>query len=549
MKTVLTAIVLCVLLARAAFAQTAATPPEKSSIAGTVIDAVSEQPLKGAEVRLRGMPGAGTPSTQAMSAVTDASGHFVFEGLAAGRYFVLASHDGYVNDDHDGPRLRGKLQLVTPGQHITDMVVRLLPGGVIAGHVSNEAGKPLHGAAVEAMKSSYPHGRREIHEVAHAISDEAGEYRMAGLAPGKYYIRAKVPGPLTAKTTAEKSYVPLFYPAATEQTRAVAISVRPGDELAGIDLNFVPIHTVHIRGHVLDGRTSLPCKEAEVTLLSDQGETIFSPSQHFSVGGQAAFEFRGVPPGSYILVAQPASTPQQPKTLWGRTSVEVADANLDHADIVVGTGADLSGHIRVEGQTAVDLGKLVGTLEPEEASALAGLMPDIDSASVKPDGTFVFREVPEGSYRIDFVPVPAGFYLKSAGAGDILETGVIVGRGHAAAGLDLAIGPGTGRVEGTVVNDDKPFPGAAVLLAPDGKRRALSNFYRQAMSDQLGRFVLRNIVPGDYTLFALERIDRDAFMDPDFLGRYEQQGKAVHVEEDGHLAGQQLDLIPDAETP
>ena len=56
------------------------------------------------------------------------------------------------------------------------------------------------------------------------------------------------------------------------------------------------------------------------------------------------------------------------------------------------------------------------------------------------------------------------------------------------------------------MSDDKPFPGASVVLVPEGKRSALPNYYRQAVTDQLGRFALRNIVPGDYTLFAWERI-------------------------------------------
>jgi Carboxypeptidase regulatory-like domain len=553
MKTLLTAIVLCIFLAPAALSQTAASPQEKCAIAGTVIDAVSEQPLKGAAVRLRGMPGAGTPTTQAMSTVTDASGRFGFDGLAAGRYFLLTSNDGYVNDDHDNPRLRGKLQIVTPGQHINDVILLLLPGGVIAGHISNEAGKPLRGVIIEAMKSSYPHGQRELHDAAHATSNDAGEYRMAGLSPGKYFVRAKLPPALTTKPAGDKAYIPLFYPAASEQTRAVALNVRAGEELAGIDLNFIPVRTVHIRGRVIDARTSLPCKEAEVTLLGDQGETVFSPSQNFSVGGQAAFEFRGVPPGSYVLVAQPPSTAQQPKTMWGRTSVEIGDANVEHADIVVGPGADFSGHIRVEGQTAADVSKvdpskLAGTLEAQEPTALAALMPDIDNATVKPDGAFVFREVPEGNYRINFVPVPGGFYLKSVGAGDVFETGINVSRGHAPIMLDIVVSPGTGRIDGTVMSDDKPFPRASVVLVPEGKRRAQPDYYRQAVTDQRGRFALRNIVPGDYTMLAWEHVERDAYMDPDFVARYEDRGKTVHVEDDGHIEAQDLDVIPDAET-
>jgi hypothetical protein len=58
---------------------------------------------------------------------------------------------------------------------------------------------------------------------------------------------------------------------------------------------------------------------------------------------------------------------------------------------------------------------------------------------------------------------------------------------------------------------------------------------------------MRNVVPGDYTLFAWEEIDRGAYFDPEFLGRYEDRGHAVHIEENGHLSVE-LDAIPAAET-
>ena len=556
-------IVLSIWFACSAAAQNAGLPQEKCAITGTVVDAVSEQPLRGAEVRLRGTPGAGAsaPVSQSMSASTDANGRFVFEGLSAGRYLILASHDGYVNNNRDNPGLRGKLLSVAPGQHVNDFVIRLLPDGVIAGHITNEAGKPLRGVSVQAMKSSYSRGRRELHDVAHAPTNEAGEYRIPALVPGKYYIRARPPGSLKPKLGSEKAYVPLYYPAVNDQARSVALVLRAGEDLAGIDMNFVPVHTVHIRGRVINARTTLPSKEAEVTLLSDQGGTIFSPSQNLSGGAQATFEFQGVPPGSYVLVAQQPSNPQERKTMWGRTAIEVGDTNIEHAEVVVGPGVDVSGRIRVEGKTAVDaskddinkgdiskdLGNLVGILEPQEASSLAALTPDIDSASVKPDGTFIFREVPEGSYRINFFPVPAGFYLKSSGAADVLETGITVGRGHSPPALELVVSAGAARIDGTVRSDEQSSPGASVVLVPDGKQRAQPNYYRQAVTDQLGRFAMRNVAPGDYTLFAWEQIEGGAYFDSEFLGQYEDRGKAVHVEEGGHLSVQ-LDVIPAAET-
>lgn len=540
-------------------AQEAGLPQQqdKGTVAGTIIDAVTEQPLKAAEVRLRNLPGAFAPASQPAaqsipqptSTPTDASGHFLFENVSPGRYVLLASHDGYVNNNRAYADLRGRSLSVAPGQHLTDIVVRLVPNGAIAGHITNEAGKPLRGVEVEAMKTSYLHGRRDLHQVAQAPTNDAGDYQIPALVPGKYFIRAKPPALLKAKSADDKAYVPLYYPAATDQARSVPLVLRAGEDLAGIDFNLVPVHTVHIRGRVINARPSLPSKEASITLLSDQGETIFSigsPSQTLS-GSQGAFDFQGVPPGSYVLVAQQPSDPQEQKTMWGRTSIEVKDTNLDHVEVVVGTGVDVSGRIHVDGDTVPDLNNLMGNLDPLEPSALANLTPDIDNATVKPDGTFVFKEVPEGNYRINFFPVPAGFYLRSTGSTDVLETGIAVGRGHSPSAVELVLSPGAGRIDGSVESDEQSAPGASVVLVPDGKGRGQPNYYRQAVSDMLGRFALRNIIPGDYTLFAWEQVDRGAYFDPEFLARYEDRGKAVHLEEGGHISVK-LEEIPAAET-
>jgi protocatechuate 3,4-dioxygenase beta subunit len=486
------------------------------------------------------------------STSTDADGRFVFNGVTPGRYVVMASRDGYVSNRGDNFRLRGELLSVAPGQHVNDIVVRLLPDGAIAGHVINEAGKALRDVSVLAMKSSYPHGRRELQDVAHAVTNDAGEYRIESLAPGKYFIRAKPPTSLKAKPGRQKAYVPIYYPAASDQAHSVALVLRAGEELVGIDMTLIPVHTVHIRGTVINGRTLLPSKEAEVTLLSDQGETIFLPGKDFSVGGQANFDFPSVPPGSYVLVAQQSGSVREPKTMWGRTSIEVKDSNLDHVEVVVGPGVDVGGRIRVEEDGTADstkqvhYGSMQGILELQEPSSLAALTPDIDTTTVNADGTFMFHEVPEGSYRIRFVPVPDGFYLKSLGA-DALETGIIVGRSHSPDAVELVLSLGAGRVEGSVESDDQSFPGASVVMVPDGKDRGQPSDYQRAVTDQLGRFAMRNVVPGDYTIFAWEQIDRGAYFDPEFLARYEDRGKAVHVEEGGQVSVK-LDLIPAAET-
>ena len=70
--------------------------------------------------------------------------------------------------------------------------------------------------------------------------------------------------------------------------------------------------------------------------------------------------------------------------------------------------------------------------------------------------------------------------------------------------------------------------------------------YRKALTDQSGRFTLRGLPPGDYTILAWESVDGEAYYNPEFLRSYEGQGRQVHLEE-GRRASITLKAIPSAE--
>src|SRR6202521_3913691 len=345
-ETVILVLIL-IALAATAYAQNDVDSQTKCAIGGTVVDSVTGQPVGAAEVLAQRVPAGGGPNSQPASKRTDGGGRFMIDDLAPGRYLLQASHEGYTNQDQGHAKLGSRMLSLAPGQHIEDLVVSLTPGGAIAGHITNEAGMPLARASLRAMKYSYRNGVREFEEVAIASSNTRGEYRIAGLAAGKYYLRATGPHSSQIKSGTDKAYVPLYYPGSSDLTRAAELRVRPGEELAGIDLSYAPVHTMHIQGRVVDARTSLPSKGIEVTLLRDQGHTIFTPGQT-STDAAGRFEFSGVPPGAYVLVAELNSDTPQGRAMWGRTSVEVRDVNVEGVKVSVGPGVDVSGHIRVE---------------------------------------------------------------------------------------------------------------------------------------------------------------------------------------------------------
>jgi 5-hydroxyisourate hydrolase-like protein (transthyretin family) len=538
MRAAFLTLLLIVIALPRANSQTADDSQNKCSLQGSVVDSKTGQPLKGAEVMLRpmSMGNRGEPN----SAMSDAEGHFSFGGLAPGRYRLAASRNGYLSrDPRFGASLRTSLVTLSAGQQAADVVLSLVPSAVIAGRVTNEGDEAVPNVSVQAMKYTYQGDKRQLSDVGTASTNDRGEYRIWGLAPGKYYIRATHPR-AAAMRPGNLVYVPIFYPGVSDPSRTQAIELHPGDELTGIDLNFVSLRSVRVSGHVLNS-SSVPAKGVQVSLVGGSGGMAF-PVGQASTDAKGAFEIRGAPPGSYTLIAEQFGNADADKVMRGRTPVEVGEVNLSDVEVVTGPGTSVTGHVRIEGKTNPDLTKLTVALDPQDDLSSMGFAPDVSSIPVRPDGTFTFHDVPEGIYRINVIPLPSGYYLKPSGEGDAIEAGVKVGRNHAVA-VELTLSAGAGSIVGIVAKDQQPFSGATVVLVPDAPRRGQPRFYRQAVTDSGGRFTLSSVTPGDYKLFAWEQIERGMYLDPDFLQSYEDSGKPVRVEEGSNL-NLQLDLIP-----
>jgi hypothetical protein len=84
--------------------------------------------------------------------------------------------------------------------------------------------------------------------------------------------------------------------------------------------------------------------------------------------------------------------------------------------------------------------------------------------------------------------------------------------------------------------NEKQRPGAnvTVLLVPDAGRRRWADTYRTVTSDLAGRYIIDRIAPGDYLVFSWEEVDDGAWMDPEFMKKYEARGKRIHINESGN---------------
>jgi hypothetical protein len=154
-----------------------------ASIAGTVVDD-EDRPVP---VRRAVVTVAGTGLTPNRSAITDDDGRFTIERLPPGRFTITVSRASFITSTYGAkrPGKPGTPVVVAAGQRVTDVVVKIWRGGVVAGVVRTEDGQPAEGLPVRVIAA------RQTNEPSIFTLDnngvktnDAGEFRIFGLAPG-----------------------------------------------------------------------------------------------------------------------------------------------------------------------------------------------------------------------------------------------------------------------------------------------------------------------------------------------------------------------------
>jgi protocatechuate 3,4-dioxygenase beta subunit len=519
-------------------------PDDSCAISGQVSNAATGEPVRRALVSLRRIDmSPGVTAVQVSHTVaTDAAGQFAMAGIAPGKYRLTAERNGFVATQYGsrGPGKAGALLTLEAGQKSSDLAMRLTPHGVITGRVLDEEGDPVAGANVQVSRQVYAQGRKQLSRAGSASTNDLGEYRVFGLAPGHYFVSADArQNPMLSQ--AEDEYVTTWFPRTADAAAAAPIDVAPGAQLRNIDILLAKLHTVAVRGRVV-GEAGAP-GGAQRTNFS----VVLSARNAMGAGGNASrgtavtpegtFDFRSVTPGSYFLIAQVNA---QGKNLAARMAIQVGASNVEGITLPLHGGVPVSGRVRVEGETTQSIASVQVLLRPAETGGLVfGPLP---IQQVKPDGSFQMDDVGADRYTVTINGLPESFYVKSVRSADldVLAGGLEIAGGSPAP-LDVVLSPNAGQVTGTVLDPTTQKAAAAVMavLVPQEKeRRDREAFYQTAMTDVSGHFTLISVVPGEYRVYAWENVEYSAWMDPDFMKPLESRGEAVSVSEGGRQAVQ-----------
>jgi protocatechuate 3,4-dioxygenase beta subunit len=510
-------------------------PQPKGSVSGRVIDSDTGKALKKAVVTLRRND---KPDTRPQSAITDADGAFEIKDVEAGKYVASASRRGYARS---GGQQRGVgtgpgVLTLNAGQKVDDVLLKLIPGAVLTGRAFDEDGEPLTGVQVSVLRNSYVNGKKQMLPSGFGSTDDRGEYRIFGLTPGSYFVRANYTGvamftmAANANDAAENlAYPAMFYPGTPEASQAAPLVFRRGDEQR-VDFNFQPQHSFKIKGKVVGltpgSRPFLMLAPGDSDAAS--GFMMMGPRNSAITNPDDTFEFPKVLPGNYTIVARGNEDNRQ---LVGRQSVDIREGDIDNLIIAVSPGAELPGKLTVEGDITRTRGFRI-SLQADDSIPMGGV--GFAGAVVKEDFSFNITDILDGRYRLNVFGIPPEAYLKSArlGTEDVLEKGLLVSGTRKLPALDVVLSSRGAKLTGTVNDkDDKPQAAATVVLIPDDQPKGIPPLFKTSSTDQNGKFSLQGIRPGHYKLYAFEQIETGAFQDPEYMKKFSDSGHSFNLAE------------------
>jgi protocatechuate 3,4-dioxygenase beta subunit len=536
-------------------------PPEKGTLSGTVVNYVTGEPLDKVDIETEV---AGTRGGSAGSTTTDANGHFVISNLDPGQYRLKGKRNRFLGTYYGARRAgsNGVPIVLEAGQTITDLQFKLLPFGVIAGTIRDAEGEPLARVVVTALRVKFEEGRRKVTAVDAAFTDDEGQYRITGLAPGRYYVRAdpkpKSPGGMmegnfiapfvvittdaggtpSATPSQPKILMPALYPGVQAPEAARTIDLETGARVMGTDIVLPRSGTVRVKGHV----TAPDGSRASMVSLS-RGQWMgnsLDARLMASADEHGDFVFPAVPPGLYILTASAAAvaeahvsfTPNSGPGIMimeeshanyeGRMPLEVGTTPVDGIQVVISGGATVTGIVVQAGDKGSVPG---GSVEFDDGVS------DIRRSDIL-DGRFSL-DLPQGHYHVylnpDGVAQDGPLLIRSArwDGRDIVSEGLTIA-GPGKVSLEIMAAPDGGKLEGIALDkDDKPVAGATVVLIPESGFRTRNDRYYTADTDQYGHFELDGIAPGDYKAFAWDDVEPGVWRDAEFVKSIESKGEAL----------------------
>lgn len=493
-----------------------------SRIRGRVTAADSGRPLRRALVRLSSQGARGARST-----TTDADGRYEFVDLPAAQYQISASRSGYVQLGYRQPRPNSAPRPFAVGENQTlDRIdIALPPGGVITGRVVDEYGDPVSDTFVSAQRQQFINGvRRPIPTGAPSSSNDIGEFRIHGLAPGDYYISAMPRGgalnPFDVSTD-NTGYAQTFYPSTADMAAAQRVTVRAGDTVSNIVVTLTPARMARISGTVLDSQGQ-PAKGGVVMVMPASG-MMGLPLTPGMVAPDGSFTISAVPPGSYTLRSTPAGPVAGPQAMSSLAMATITVNGSDISNVIVQPVAPITITGRLTGDP-VTLAQVKPSSTRLMAAPFGGQVtlggPLAPPQPLRDDLSFELTVQP-GEYFIRPLTL-AGMVIRSVRlAGLDVTRGFRIEAGAAPNDMEVEVTSSTASLVVTAANArEEAVADRDIVVFPQDETQwgtQMPGHGSTGRTDEQGRYQSPPLLPGAYYVAATEGLEAGMSADPDIL--------------------------------
>ena len=466
---------------------------------------------------------------------SDSEGHFQIEGLPAGRVNLTAQKPGYVNQQDSSAYSPAWVEV---GANTGAVSLKLVPQSAIYGRVTDASGQPLEHVPLRLNSRNVREGHKHWESRGMTESDEDGHFRFANLMPGTYYLAA---GPsyvetrlLPAGEKPKAGFPSVYYPGVSDLASASPIQLTAGQQSqADFSLSAVPVY--QLAGSVVGNFGE---QGVGFQVLNQSGDEISLPAT-FNMANRT-FMVESVPPGSYILKAVSYAGTQ---ALRAEMHLNVASSQ-DNLRLVLAPAISIPVIVRMESR---------GSSSPSAPSWSQGrppvsvrLIPN-DATSQESYSTFeqrgsgqdvmVLQNVDAGIYTADVMPQPP-WYVQSASyaQANLLTDDISVTAAGQSYPMEIVLRDDSATLSGTVKNSEGPESRTTVVVVPQSASKLSPRVVQGVAND----FSVPGLAPGEYMVYAFDRVDGMEYSNADVLQPYSSQ--AAHV---SLSANQQVHIVLD----
>jgi hypothetical protein len=417
---------------------------------------------------------------------------------------------------------------VEAGAAVEGLRIVLERPAVATGRVVDPDGEPVS-AAVHAIAVTWTGSEQALRRVATARTDGEGRYVLDGLVPGRHLLLAS---PVFDGSAAEQpgegrgvALQPAFYPGASAPAYAASVSVRPGENLAGLDIRVraEPVASLEVtltrvgRGPL--GYVALVVLPREVRDVGMQVDT--SPTVRPLQAGQ-------LPAGEYELIgsALEAEADGRLTRLWSAATVALDGRTSVKLPLELGAGAQIEGRL-VFDSAANPAGSLPETwLWPIDGTRPEGLLPFSGSLVLGDGGAFSISGIAPGQYLLQFgrdaSSQVAGWTIRRVlmSGQDMADLPITLREGDVHTGVEVVLSNRASELVGTITGAQRqPRSDVTLVAFPEDSRYWWTGTrrIRFARPDTSGFFLMRGLPDGEYLLAAISGPLPESPTDPQWL--------------------------------